>query len=191
MNLEERRKRLMEIYNQFEIEASAFKKQAVCRIGCADCCKNMTTIDITTLEGILIYERINKFPPSIKKEIEKKLRQNKFEKEQKRIVNCPFLKEDNTCLIYDVRPFSCRWLYSIKRCNGGPPIVHRQVFELSNKTIKEIQRLDENGYSGYISFILYLLDKKIFRKAYISGRPYPEKIIKFAMTHNLLPNRSL
>ncbi len=190
MILKEKKEKLIKIYNQFEKDVFDFKKQAVCKKGCADCCKNMATIDLTTLEGIIIYERIDLFSPSIKIEIKKKLNQNKIEKEHKKLVDCPFLKEDNSCLIYDVRPFSCRWLYSVKKCNGGPPTIHRQVFELANKTIREIQRLDDNGYSGYLSFILYLLNKPDFRKTYLLGKFHPEKIVKFAMKHKLSINRS-
>lgn len=189
MVLKEKREKLINIYSQFEKDVFDFKKQAVCKIGCADCCKNMATIDITTLEGIIIYERIDSFSSSIKKEIKKRLNQNKFEKEHKKLVNCPFLKEDNTCLIYDVRPFSCRWLYSVKRCNEGPPTIHRQVFEHANKAIREIQQLDDNGYSGYLSFILYLLNRSDFRKTYLLGKFHPEKIVKFAMKHKLSINR--
>lgn len=191
MVLREKKDKLIEIYNQFEKEVFDFKKQAVCKMGCADCCKNMATIDITTLEGFMVYERIDSFSSSTKREIKKRLNQNKFEKEHNKLVNCPFLKEDNTCLIYDVRPFSCRWLYSVKRCNGGPPTIHRRVFEIANRTIKEIQRLDSNGYSGHLSFILYLLNRPDFRKRYLSGKSYPEKIAKFAMKHKLSINRSL
>jgi Fe-S-cluster containining protein len=189
MSIKEKKEKLIHIYNRFEQDISEFKGLAVCQIGCADCCINVGSIDITTLEGIIIYQRTSLLPKPLKIEIKEKLIQNKMEKEANRFARCPFLKEDNTCSIYDIRPFSCRRLYSVKRCNGGPPTIHRQAVELGNKAVKEMQRLDDTGYSGHISFILHLLNKPKFRKTYLSGRFDPERIKNFGIGHDILINR--
>ncbi|MBW1717643.1 MAG: hypothetical protein JRJ77_17835 [Deltaproteobacteria bacterium] len=52
-----------------------------------------------------------------------------------------------------------------------------------------MQRLDDTGYSGHISFILYLLDKPGFRKLYLSGGFDPGKIARFGKSHGIVINR--
>jgi len=189
MNIEEKKRKLWELYDQYEIDVAEFKKDAACTIGCADCCTDVGNIDITTLEGILIRGQIESFEEPLRSEIKKKIEKNKSESEQKKFVRCAFLKDDNTCLIYPIRPFSCRHLYSIRKCSGEPPTIHRGAVELAKKTVREIQRLDFNGYSGHISYILYLLDNRNFRETYLSGRFKPEKIASFGRSHKIVINR--
>jgi Fe-S-cluster containining protein len=189
MNIEEKKKELFAIYHQYEKDVAEFKKTAACVVGCADCCIDVGKIDITTLEGIIIHKQIAMFEEPLKSEIKAKLLQNKTESEQKKLVRCAFLKEDKSCLIYHIRPFSCRQLYSVKKCNGAPPAIHRHAVELARKTVKEIQKLDSNGYSGHISYILYLLDNKNFRESYLRGRFEPRKIASFGQSHKIVINR--
>jgi Fe-S-cluster containining protein len=189
MALEEKNDRLKKIYERFETDAYEFKKHAICKIGCAYCCTDVGNVDIITLEGVIILERINSLSQPLKRQVKNKISQNRLEKEKENIARCPFLKEDDTCLIYDVRPFCCRRLYSIRECLGRGPTVHRQTTELAKEAVKEMQRLDRTGYSGHISFILYLLEKPWFRKLYLSGGFDPGKIAKFGKTHGLVINR--
>lgn len=60
---------------------------------------------------------------------------------------------------------------------------------LANETVKEVQHLDNTGYSGHLSFIFYLLNKPKFKKAYLSGRFNPGKNKNFCMSHDILINR--
>jgi Fe-S-cluster containining protein len=189
MTLEEKKKRLKEIYARFEIDAYEFKKDAICKIGCTYCCTDVGNVDIITLEGVIIQERVNGLPQPVKGQVKRKIAQNKREKEKEKIARCPFLNEDHTCLIYDIRPFSCRQLYSIRECRGRGPTVHRQATELAREAVKEIQRLDDTGYSGHISFVLHLLNMPGFGKLYLSGGFDPGKIAKFGKTHRLVINR--
>jgi Fe-S-cluster containining protein len=189
MNIEEKKKKLQAIYNQYEKDVSEFKKAAACVIGCADCCIDVGKIDITTLEGIIIYKQIALFEEPLKSEIKVKLIQNKTESKERKFVRCAFLKEDNSCLIYQIRPFSCRQLYSVKKCNGASPTIHRRALELTRQTIKRMQQLDSNGYSGHISYILYLMDDRNFRESYLRGRFEPQKIAGFSRSHNIFINR--
>ncbi|MDH5203198.1 MAG: YkgJ family cysteine cluster protein [Nitrospirota bacterium] len=191
MNLEEKKKQLRELYDQYEREVAEFKKAAACEIGCADCCIDVGNIDITTLEGIIIHKRITTFEELIQAEIKERLAQNKLEREEKKLSRCAFLNEDKMCIIYDIRPFSCRQLYSVKRCNGEPPTIHRQAVEMGKQIREKIQQLDFAGYSGHISYILYLLDKDKFRKNYLSGKFEPKKIMDFGKSHGILINRYL
>jgi Fe-S-cluster containining protein len=187
----EKRKKLKELYSQYEKDVAEFKKSAVCVKGCADCCIDVGNIDITTLEGIIIHDRVATFEEPLKLEIKTRLAKNKIEREKGRLSRCAFLKADKTCMIYDIRPFSCRRLYSVKKCDGASPTIHRQALNLAGQTVKKIQRLDFNGYSGHISYILYLLDREEFRKLYMRGKFRPQKIADFGQSHGILINRSV
>jgi hypothetical protein len=185
----DKRKRLEELYRQYEQEVAELKKTAACVKGCATCCTDVGNIDITTLEGIIIYDRLATFKESLRLKIKNKLAKNKIERENGRLYPCAFLKEDNTCMIYDIRPFSCRWLYSIKKCDGGSPTIHRQALNRAKCILKKIQLLDFNGYSGHMSYILYLLDQKEFRDLYLCNKLKPQKISDFGRSHKILINR--
>jgi hypothetical protein len=189
MDLEEKKKNLRELYEQYEEDVAEFKKAAACESGCADCCIDVGDVDITTLEGVIIRERMDTFDKTLQAEIKAGLAQNKAEREQGRLSRCAFLKGDKTCMIYDIRPFSCRQLYSVKRCNGAPPTIHRQAMNLARQTVDKMQRLDFGGYSGHISYILYLLDKEDFRRWYLRGKSDPRKIVDFGRSHGIVINR--
>lgn len=189
MTFKAKKNKLKEIYERFEIEAHEYRQHAICKAGCSYCCTDVGSVDIITLEGLIIRERINSLAKPLKTRIKKRLAQNKRDKEKRNIAKCPFLKENNTCLIYDIRPFSCRQLYSVQECRGRGPTVHRHAVELAKKTVKEMQQLDETGYSGHISFILYLLDKPEFRKSYLARGFDPGKIMAFGKTHGIVINR--
>lgn len=136
MNLKEKKEHLSVIYRGFETESGEFRKQAVCRPGCAFCCTNMGNIDVTTLDGLVIRERMSGFSSKNKKGIQNRLLRNRQEKEKGNSMPCPFLKDDHTCLIYEIRPFSCRQLYSLEKCGPSGAIVHRQVKDMAEKTVK-------------------------------------------------------
>ena len=104
------------------------------------------------------------------------------------ISRCPFLKTDNTCGIYDIRPFSCRQLYSLKDCTEQGPTVHRQVVDLAKLAVKRLQQLDATGYSGHISYILNLLGKPVFRRLYMSGGFKPREIMSFGKKYGIIIN---
>ncbi len=189
MTLKEKEKRLKEIYECFDRDARAFKKHAICKIGCAYCCTDVGDVDTTTLEGVVIRDRVKRFPQPVRRDVKKKIDENRRAKETARIAPCPFLKVDETCMIYDIRPFSCRQLYSVRECRGRGPTVHRQAAALAKQAVKEIQRVDDTGYSGHLSFILHLLDRPGFTKFYLSGGFDPAKIAEFGKAHRLVINR--
>jgi Fe-S-cluster containining protein len=187
----EKRKKLKELYNQYEEDVAELKKSAACVKGCADCCINVGNIDITTLEGIIILDRMATFEEPLKSEIKVRLARNKMQRENGELSRCAFLKANKTCMIYDIRPFSCRWLYSVKKCDGASPTIHRKASNSARQIVKKIQQLDSNGYSGHISYILFLLDKEEFRKPYLRGKFKPQKIAIFGRSHGILINRSV
>jgi Fe-S-cluster containining protein len=187
--MHEKTARLREVYLGYEKAAEEFKRQAVCRRGCTSCCTIVGNVDVVTLEGLIIRERIAGMPPDAGEKIMKRLAENKSRYERGTQADCAFLDGDGACVIYDIRPFSCRQLYSVRECSGGGPTVHRQAVALSRQTVREIQGLDESGYSGHLSYILHLLDGKEFREVYLSGGLDPGRIRKFAKSHGIVINR--
>jgi hypothetical protein len=181
--------KLRELYERYEETVEPFKRQAVCRRGCTSCCTVVGNVDVVTLEGLIIRERIEGMSPDIRAGIEKRLTENKMRYEQRLQSDCAFLDPDGACMIYDVRPFSCRQLYSVRECAGNGPTIHRGAVALSRDTVRQIQKLDNNGYSGHLSYILHLIGDDGFSEVYLSGGFDPGRIRKFAKAHGIIINR--
>jgi len=189
ISFEEKKEKLFEVYARFEQEITPYLQQAFCKAGCSFCCTFMGNIDIVTLEGLIITEHIEGLPEELQAAVKKKIGENKTLKENGQKPPCPFLQKNNTCQIYAVRPFSCRQLYSVRECSAGSPTTHRRAVESARSTIQEIQKLDDSGYSGHISYVIHLLKDLSFRKLYLSGGFAPEQIMKFGKTHGIIINR--
>ena len=189
MDIKAKQQKLKEIYDNFEIQARPFKANAVCKAGCAFCCIHFGNVDAITLEGLIIHEWIEALDKQDKINIRKKIAKNMKKREKRSITRCPFLKKDNTCRIYTIRPFSCRQLYSLRKCTDSGPMVHRQAVELAKQTVKKLQQLDETGYSGHISYIIHLIATPDFRTLYKSGGFNPVNIMGFGKKHGIIINR--
>ncbi len=181
--------RLVELYTKFEETAQPYLEAAVCREGCADCCTNVGNVDITTLEGMIILQRLQTLPPAVQQQLQKGLKQNRKTKRQAKYARCAFLQENRHCRIYSARPFSCRRLYSLRRCGESGPVVHRQIWEAAQQIGLAIQNLDDTGYLGHMSYILQLLSDQQFRKTYLNGEFAPQAVRPFAMEHGIVINR--
>jgi uncharacterized protein len=169
LDIGNKKKQVFALYDQYERLVELFKEQAVCARGCASCCINVGNVGATTLEGLIIVEYLQGWDHQAIKKINRSLRENRSEKLNRVLVRCPFLDEEASCRIYAVRPFSCRRLYSVKKCDGQGAVVHRQTVVLGQKAEKELQELDPEGCSGHLSFVLHLLEKKPFRRGYLEG----------------------
>lgn len=183
---------LNDIYTAFETETREYKKEAACEKGCGFCCKEAGNIDITTLEGMVIRSAMKGFARSRQKSLTKLFQQEIRKRENKVMAPCPFLMKNNACMIYEVRPFSCRRIYSTHVCaRGNPPVVNRRVMEAANQSIKELQQLDINGYSGHLSYILYMLSTPAFLDTYEKGEFRPEEIMEFGKAHKIAINKMM
>ncbi|NOQ46713.1 MAG: YkgJ family cysteine cluster protein [Desulfobulbaceae bacterium] len=180
---------LQGIYQRYESEAGQFKEQAVCGRGCSFCCSDMGKIDIVTVEGIILLERMEFMPETEAKEISQGLERDRTLRWKGKKSTCPFLDEQGACRVYHVRPFSCRQLYSLRKCDQGGPLVHKQAVSLVRKIVRDIQKLDDTGYSGHHSFILKLLQNQTFRNTYSAGGFDPGSIKKFGKKHGIIINR--
>jgi Fe-S-cluster containining protein len=188
--MEEKVHRLQELYDSFESEAAAYKAGAACRRGCAYCCSDAGSIDITTLEGLVIRAELRRLPRPRQLTVRKALSQDMRRREAGQTNACPFLMKNKTCLIYGVRPFGCRRIYSVQACNpNAPPRLSRTVMEIAQETIRQLQRLDDTGYSGHISFILHMLEAPKFLATYLGGEHKPEEVMLFGRAHRIRINR--
>ena len=167
MDLKEKKKQIFKLYDKYERLVEPFKSQAVCERGCASCCIDVGSVGATTLEGLILLEYIQGWNRQAVKEINRNLRENRHDKLNQVLARCTFLDQEQSCRIYAVRPFSCRRLYSIRKCDGQGAVVHRQAVLLGQKIEKELQKLDPDGCSGHLSFILHLLEKNGFRQGYL------------------------
>jgi hypothetical protein len=69
-------------------------------------------------------------------------------------------------------------------------MTHRQAVESARSAVQELQRLDDTGYSGHLSYVLHLLEEPSFRRLYLSGGFAPEQIMSFGKAHGLIINRT-
>jgi hypothetical protein len=170
LEISKKKEQVFALYGKFERLVQPCKEQAVCEKGCASCCIDVGNVGATTLEGMIILEYLQSWDHQAIEVLNRSLKVNRSEKLNSALVRCAFLDEEASCRIYAVRPFSCRRLYSVKRCDGQGAVVHRQAFVLGQKAEKELQELDSEGCSGHLSFILHLLANETFRRDYVQGR---------------------
>ena len=178
------------LYDAFEAESAVYRREAACAKGCSYCCTDAGSIDCTTLEGLVIRNHIGRLPRARQTALRKALRREMKKREAGEKVPCPFLTKTGVCSIYTVRPFSCRRIYSLHTCTKDkPPLLSRQVMTMARKTIAALQRLDKNGYSGHLSYILHMLEAPRFLATYQAGDFKPEEVMAFGQSHQIVINR--
>ena len=189
MDFTEKMSRVQNVYEQFEADTAEFRQAAVCKPGCAYCCNEMGTIDITTLEGVMIHERLAQLKRPALSKVTKQLTRDIRRREKNEKTRCPLLQKNNRCMIYTTRPFSCRQLYSLKLCGEQGPTLHRQAVSLAKTAVAMIQAIDDTGYSGHLSYGLHMLGSEKFWRVYRTGGFNPEEIMVFGKSHNIVSNR--
>lgn len=173
------------VYQEFEERAAPFKRHAVCREGCADCCTEVGMVGATTLEGLIIRGFLKGLPKTRADTIRRRLKENRKEKLTKAFAPCAFLDEHQSCMIYPVRPFSCRRLYSVEKCGEKGPVIHREAYAMALDAENSVKALDPHGCSAHLSYILHLLDRDGFRRAYLKGTWNPEKYAEWIRKYDL------
>lgn len=139
------------IFNRVKTE---FPKEVFCREKCSDCC--YAIFDLTLIEALYIKDRfLKKFSGKQKNDIMEiadktdralvRMKRDAFVKVKEGAdeldvigqmsmerVRCPFLGEDNLCLMYEVRPITCR-VYGIPVSTMGKShICGRTEFKQGN-----------------------------------------------------------
>ncbi len=181
--------KIKDIYKAFETETAAYKENVACLKGCAYCCTDAGSIDITTMEGLVILEKVRNLLRPQQVKVNKAFAGDLKKREKGQHSACPFLMKNKACMIYEIRPFSCRRIYSVHVCNqDNPPKLSRQVMKIAEKTIRELQILDDTGYSGHISYIMHMLKAPKFLSTYLAGEHKPEEVMAFGKTHNIVIN---
>ena len=67
-------------------------------------------------------------------------------------------------------------------------MLSRQVIKMAQKTIRELQILDDTGYSGHISYIMHMLKSPKFLSTYLAGEHKPGEVMAFGKTHHIFIN---
>ena len=179
-----------QIYQAFDVDIAAYRGEAACSKGCAYCCTDAGRIDITTMEGLIISDAIGRMPRPRQNQIKKALARDMKKRETGKPSACAFLQKNSACMIYPARPFACRRVYSLHVCTRDkPPQLHRQVMQRAQETVTALQRLDHNGYSGHLSYILHMLEAPRFRKTYLAGESKPEEVMAFGKSHGIVINK--
>jgi hypothetical protein len=189
VDLDTKKKQIFNLYDKYERLVEPFKEQAVCEKGCASCCIDVGSVGATTLEGLIITEYLQGWDRQALKEINRGLRKNRNDKLSQVFARCAFLNQEQSCRIYAVRPFSCRRLYSVRKCDGQGAVVHRQAVMLGQKIEKELQKLDPDGWSGHLSVILHLLEKTGSREGYLRENWRTEKFKDIIERYGLVVHR--
>ena len=183
---------LSKIYSSFAHGTKAYTDQGACQKGCGFCCTDAGNIDVTTLEGLQIQHAIKALPRARQTSLNKALAKNIRKREKKETHPCPFLLKNKACMIYPVRPFACRRIYSNHICTReNPPQVSRHVMDMATQSIRALQQLDDTGYSGHISFVLHMLDTPAFLETYLAGEFKPEAIMRFGKSHGIIINKMM
>ena len=82
---------------------------------------------------------------------------------------CPFL-EENYCVFYELRPFGCRCMCSVRRCSEAgyaemPPL----LMSVNDVFMQFIEHLDADGYSGNLADVLAWMSQPENRRKYEQG----------------------
>ncbi len=120
---------IKEVYNAidkyFDNAPAENKKEIQCKTGCIHCC--FIEVDISEDEAAIILDYCNENGIAIDKEyLEKQAAVGR--KKYSELSRCVFLKEDNLCSIYPVRPIACRkhWVKTDPSlCDFSNNIAHR------------------------------------------------------------------
>ncbi len=190
--MKEKTAQLGKIYTAFETDTGALTQNRACSRGCSFCCEAAGSIDITTLEGMAIRAAMEKMPKSRQTTLTKAFRKEIKQREAGKALACPFLMKNKACMIYEARPFACRRIYSAHICSKeSPAAVSRTVMERADQTIRQLQQLDITGYSGHLSYILYMLSVPAFLSTYETGGFKPEEIMEFGKAHRIVINKMM
>jgi len=145
-----------------------------CKKFCADCCT--CNVTMTTLEAQkIIFALDMDFKNQMREKLSRQQQQPRFipqvttnqiadiciagEDPPEEAIDpswgpCPLLT-DKACPVYDLRPFGCRNMVSIKRCEEtGTAEIDEFTLTVNHVFLQYIEHIDQNGFSGNLSDVL-------------------------------------
>jgi Fe-S-cluster containining protein len=183
MNIELKNTLLKNVYTAYDKFSEEIRN--VCTIGCASCCTQ--NVSVTTLEVDYILEWLKKNNTrNLLKGLEQISREglsrpavttnelaykclNQIEPPEEELPSpsgiCPFLEEtDKKCLIYAVRPFSCRMIFSERKCDEvGHATLDPVVLTINSTFLQVVEHIDVGGlFANMIDMLSFFEDKKNF-----------------------------
>lgn len=217
MNTELKVALLKNIYTSYD----KFSKEIshVCKIGCASCCTQ--NVSVTTLESYYILEWLKKNnkldllkvldhisteklsrPAITTNELAYKCL-NRIEPPEEDVPSastpCPFLdNKEKTCLIYEVRPLSCRIFFSEKKCDEiGQATIDPVVLTINGTLLQVLEHVDLGGmFANMIDMLLlfnneknfdeYLRNSTLRSNGFLQNRPIPGFMIPPEHEHKTL-----
>ncbi len=127
---------LREIFSEvdgiFEATRRQFPQEVRCRPGCTDCCHAL--FDLSLAEAFILHREFRRLPRKVRREVWRRLEkyERKWSQKAPEIITpfilstmrirCPFLGDDKRCVLYEVRPVTCR-LYGIPVALGEETFV--------------------------------------------------------------------
>ncbi len=160
---------LYKIYDQFTDSLDI-----VCEKFCADCCTcnvTMTTLEAYKIISALDLDSSTTMLAKLNRQIKKqrfipKISTNQLadiclsgDEPPEEEINaswgpCPLLIDD-TCPVYDIRPFGCRCMVSKQRCaDTGVAEIDEFTITVNHVFLQYIEHIDQNGFSGNLSDVL-------------------------------------
>lgn len=81
-----------------------------------------------------------------------------------------FFRGDDGCLIYPVRPFSCRCMWSERLClDGSQAVMDPLLVTISGVCQQLIEDVDQGGLYGNLKDLIIFLNEQTHRTAYLNG----------------------
>jgi len=168
---------LQAIFSMYEEWTS--NKEFACEKGCAACCTQNVTITAVEGELLLHHVREHKLEKWLadslqdwngKKAKKPAMTHNAFARNclqgvetdmgapplQQKV--CLFLGEDNSCRVYEARPFGCRCFFSLEDCRtSGTAKQPDELLGINTVTMQIIEHLGQKEFWGNIYDILIAL----------------------------------
>jgi hypothetical protein len=176
--------RIYDIYNEF-----AATLHLACKKTCAHCCTNNVTL--TTLEGYHIFSSLpaaskanlitivqkksdpNRFRPDLTTNQLAELCAGGFEPPDETDATADevcFLLADSLCSIYELRPFGCRCLVSLKNCGEtGYAQIDEFVLSVNTVFLQTLEHVDAGGCTGNLVDVLKVISSVDNWAAYENG----------------------
>lgn len=161
------------IYQKFDQWSSDVP--AVCSKGCSTCCTQEVTVSAPEAEKILQYiidnhkldwfaQRVKLYNPpapptcTTNEYAQACFDQQEIEQPEKREGGtCPFLI-DNSCSIYEIRPFSCRCFISKTLCSKVQPAEVPEYYLSGSTAVQQLlEHMGQNDYWGNLFDVLLAL----------------------------------